>query len=104
MYIFLLILFIIVCILLIGIILIQHRTGAGMASVFGGGGAETLFGSSSVAPLITKTTSILIGLFLFLSLVLVLMTRAQKTSTSGLETEIEKLRKELKLPVKPLEE
>ena len=102
MYIFLLILFIIICFLLVGIILIQHRSGAGMASVFGGGGAETLFGSSSVAPLITKTTSILIGLYLFFSLIIVLMTRPTKT-TSDIETEIEKLRKELKLPVKPLE-
>ncbi len=70
------VLHILLSILLIVIVLIQQRTKGGMAGVFGGGGggggAEQIFGSSGIAPFMTRITAILGGVFLLTSLLLVL--------------------------------
>ncbi len=73
----LLTLHIVVGVLLIIIILIQQRTKGGIAGVLGGGGgmggAEQIFGSSGIAPVITKLTVVLGTVFLAMSLGLMLI-------------------------------
>lgn len=75
LFIVIFILHILLSLLLVVIVLIQQRTKGGMAGVFGGGGgtgAEQVFGSSGVAPFMTRITAILGAVFLLTSLLLVL--------------------------------
>jgi len=70
------VLHILLSLLLVVVVLVQQRTKGGMAGLFGGGGggggAEQIFGSSGVAPFMTRITTILGGVFLLTSLLLVL--------------------------------
>jgi preprotein translocase subunit SecG len=69
------VLHILLSLLLVVVVLVQQRTKGGMAGLFGGGGgggAEQIFGSSGVAPFMTRITAILGGVFLLTSLLLVL--------------------------------
>src|SRR5436305_5218756 len=59
-------LFIIVCLFLILLILIQKGRGGGLASAFGGAGGNTAFGSKT-GDVLTWATSIVFGIFLLLS-------------------------------------
>ncbi|TET21906.1 MAG: preprotein translocase subunit SecG [Candidatus Stahlbacteria bacterium] len=68
---------ILLSLLLVVIVLVQQRSKGGMAGVFGGGGgggggAEQIFGSSGVAPFMTRITTILGAVYLMTSLLLVL--------------------------------
>ncbi|HUY82191.1 MAG TPA: preprotein translocase subunit SecG [Acidobacteriaceae bacterium] len=47
---------IIVCLLLVGIILLQQGKSADLAGAFGGQGSQTAFGPRSTATLLTKLT------------------------------------------------
>ncbi len=57
-----------VSLMLIGVILLQTSRGAGMASVFGGGGgADSLLGTRTTS-FLTRATAVLAALFLVLSI------------------------------------
>jgi protein translocase SecG subunit len=62
-------LFIIVCLFLILLILIQKGRGGGLASAFGGAGGNTAFGSKT-GDVLTWATSIVFGIFIVLAVVL----------------------------------
>jgi preprotein translocase subunit SecG len=64
-----LVLFIIVCLFLILLILIQKGRGGGLASAFGGAGGNTAFGSKT-GDVLTWATSIVFGIFIVLAVVL----------------------------------
>ncbi|MBU3023020.1 preprotein translocase subunit SecG [Aestuariibacter sp. A3R04] len=66
----LLVAYLIVALMLIGFVLIQQGKGANMGASFGGGGSNTVFGSSGSGNFMTKTTSVLATLFFVLSLFL----------------------------------
>ena len=61
-----LVLFLIVCVLLILLVLIQKGRGGGLAGAFGGAGGNTAFGSKT-GDVLTWATSILFGVFLLLA-------------------------------------
>src|SRR3954463_8951347 len=67
--------FIIVCLFMILLVLIQKGRGGGLASAFGGGGGNTAFGSKT-GDVLTWATSIIFGVFLILAVILNLMTRS----------------------------
>ncbi|HMP30286.1 MAG TPA: preprotein translocase subunit SecG [Saprospiraceae bacterium] len=46
----------VICVLLIGIILIQNPKGGGVDSTFGGGGANSIFGAARSIDLVEKLT------------------------------------------------
>ena len=46
----------VICLLLIGIILIQNPKGGGVDSTFGGGGANSIFGAARSIDLVEKIT------------------------------------------------
>jgi|GEM_PF-1958263 len=81
------ILFILLCILLVIIVLLQQRGKGGMAGVFGGGGggtgAEQIFGSSGVAPFMTKITAVLGAVFMAFALVLILIVAPPRRLTGS---------------------
>src|SRR5688500_18848354 len=60
------ILFIVVCVFLILLILIQKGRGGGLASAFGGAGGNTAFGSKT-GDVLTWATSIVFGVFVILA-------------------------------------
>jgi preprotein translocase subunit SecG len=62
-------LFIIVCLFLVLLVLIQKGRGGGLASAFGGAGGNTAFGSKT-GDVLTWATSIVFGIFLVLAITL----------------------------------
>jgi preprotein translocase subunit SecG len=51
------VLHVVVCLLLIGIILLQPGTGADLAGAFGGQGSQTAFGPRGTVNILTKVTT-----------------------------------------------
>src|SRR6476660_7417037 len=64
--------FIIVCLFMILIVLIQKGRGGGLVSAFGGAGGNTAFGAKT-GDVLTWATSIIFGIFLLLAIILNLM-------------------------------
>lgn len=75
MKIFLSIIYLALCIGLIGVVLLQHRKSGGFSGSFGGGGTQmdVSGGSWQRMNTLTKVTVVMMGVFMFLSLVLVKM-------------------------------
>jgi len=71
----LVILHVIVGILLIGVVLVQRGQGADMGISFGGGGAQTLFGSRGSGSFLGKLTGGLAAAFMATSLTLAFFTQ-----------------------------
>ncbi len=77
MIILLTIIHVLVCLLLIGVVLLQSGKAADIAGAFGGMGSQTTFGPRGAATLLSKATTIGAGLFMVTSLSLaILQTRA----------------------------
>lgn len=77
LYGFLISIFVIVCLFLILVILMQQSKGGfGLGSL--GGSAQLLFGGSGGQDILQKTTWVLVALFMSGSLVLALMRSAQR--------------------------
>jgi protein translocase SecG subunit len=66
------VLFLIVCLFMILLVLIQKGRGGGLASAFGGMGGNTAFGSKT-GDVLTWATSIVFGVFLVLAVVVNLL-------------------------------
>src|SRR5438552_17145912 len=79
--------FIIVCLFMILIVLIQKGRGGGLASAFGGAGGNTAFGSKT-GDVLTWATSIVFGVFLLLAVALNIFAekRAQPRQRETLST------------------
>src|SRR4029077_12725302 len=65
---FLTILHVFVCLFLILVVLLQAGKGGGMGIAFGGGGSQTVFGSSGAGNFLTRLTSITAVVFMVTSL------------------------------------
>ena len=61
---------IIVCIVLIGVVLLQRGKGADLGASLGGGGANTIFGSRGAGNFLTKITTVSAVTFMATSLTL----------------------------------
>ena len=70
MSIILVVVHIVVCIALIMIVLLQTGKGADMGAAFGGGGSQTLFGSTGASTFLSKATTVAAIVFMLTSLVL----------------------------------
>src|SRR5437763_12224797 len=60
------ILFVIICLFLMLLVLIQKGRGGGLASAFGGAGGNTAFGSKT-GDVLTWATSVVFGVFILLA-------------------------------------
>lgn len=84
MFIVLTILHVIVCLILIGVVLLQSGKAADLAGAFGGMGSQTTFGPRAAATVLSKVTTAAAGLFMVTSLSLaVLATRDAGKAGSG---------------------
>src|SRR5262249_30699617 len=70
MYYILITLFVLVCLVLSLVILLQQGRGGDIASAFGGSSSQAAFGARSGATLLTKATTICAALFMLLALAL----------------------------------
>lgn len=78
----LIIIYVLVCVALIVIVLLQSGKGEGLAGVFGaGGGSQTLFGART-GDVLTKSTTVLAILFMLLSLGLAFLSGHQGKTIS----------------------
>ena len=80
MYIALVSIYVIVCVFLILVVLLQQGKGADIAGAFGGGGSQTAFGARGATTFLHKlTTGAFVG-FIVLSIVLSIMEARPKKS------------------------
>jgi len=86
MGILLMILFVLVCILLIGVILLQKGRGGGLSGAFGGAGGHSAFGSRT-GDMFTWITVVLVALFLLLGVATVKYFRPAQAATARQGTE-----------------
>lgn len=85
MYTFLSVLYVLVCLFLILVVLLQPGRG-GIGGAFGGGSSQTVFGSSGAGNFLTRLTSVSAALFMILSATLAYMS---SSSDKSLERAIE---------------
>ena len=79
-------LYVLVCGLLIITILLQQGKGGDIASAFGGGTSQAVFGARSGATLLTRATSVLAALFIIGSLALTVWgSRGPSSVVGGVE-------------------
>ena len=80
---------VIVCIILIGVVLLQQGKSADLAGAFGGQGSQTAFGPRGAANLLTKVTTWAAILFMFTSIgltVLIQRSSGSRSVLSGIKT------------------
>ncbi len=79
---------VLVALFLILVVLLQTGKGAGMGSAFGGGGSQTMFGSSGAGNFLTKLTTAAAIIFMITSLTLTTFS-SKKESQSVIPSEVE---------------
>lgn len=98
---FLMILFVLNALALVGLVLIQHGKGADAGAAFGSGASATVFGSQGSSNFLSRSTGVLATLFFVLSLALANIS-GQKASDSTSVTETAPLVEEsTNVPVMP---
>src|SRR5512141_731954 len=86
---------ILVCLVLIGVVLLQSGKAADLAGAFGGMGSQTAFGPRGSATVLSKATTIAATLFMVTSLSLAILSSRNSGGATG-STVLEKA-----APVKP---
>src|ERR1700720_2128384 len=81
-YIALVVLHVVVCLVLIGVILLQSGDAADLAGAFGGSGSQTAFGPRGAATFLSKSTTWCAVMFMFTSMALAVHARTS-TGTTG---------------------
>jgi preprotein translocase subunit SecG len=76
----LVILYVLVCIFLVLVVLLQQGKGADLAGAFGGGGSQTSFGPRSTTNIMHRMTTASFVLFVVLSLALAILSGKQRSS------------------------
>jgi preprotein translocase subunit SecG len=69
----LVVIFVVVCLFLIGVVLLQTGKSADLAGAFGGQGSQTAFGPRGAANLLTKLTSWAAVVFMLLAIALTIV-------------------------------
>ena len=80
MYTFLSIVYVLECLFLVFVVLLQPGRGGGMGSSFGGGSSNTVFGASGAGNFLTRLTTASAALFMLLSVVLAYMSSGSDKS------------------------
>ena len=80
MTVLLVILYILVCLFLVMVVLLQQGKGADLAGAFGGGGSQTSFGPRTTTNIMHRMTTGAFILFVVLCLALAILSGKQRTS------------------------
>ena len=73
---------ILICLGLIIVVLLLTGKGTGLASVFGGGGGESVFGGKGFGGVLAKATGVLAVLFMLTSITLSLLPKAARARSA----------------------
>ena len=73
-------LYVLSCLFLLLVVLLQQGKGGDMASAFGGGGSQTAFGARAGATVLTKATTVLGVLFMLGAILIGIMGRSSDSS------------------------
>ena len=73
---------VLVCVGLIVVVLLQTGRGTGLASVFGGGGGQALFGGKGFGGVLAKATGVLAVLFMLTSITLTLLPKVGRQASA----------------------
>jgi preprotein translocase subunit SecG len=84
MYLFLMFIHLLVCVLLVGVVLMQSGKGGGLAGGAFGGSAQTVFGGRGATDFLTRATMVLGGVFFATSLVLALLSSSLSSRPTSL--------------------
>ena len=76
-------LYVLVCFVMIGVILLQQGKGGDMAAAFGGGSSQAAFGARSGATVLTRATTVCAVLFLVGALALNILAQRGPGSVVG---------------------
>ena len=76
----LIILYVLVCLFLVMVVLLQQGKGADLAGAFGGGGSQTSFGPRTTTNIMHRMTTGAFILFVILCLALAILSGKQRTS------------------------
>ncbi|MBI2187417.1 MAG: preprotein translocase subunit SecG [Acidobacteria bacterium] len=77
------VLYVLVCLVLMLVILLQQGKGGDIASAFGGGGSQAAFGARSGATVLSRATTVLAVLFVLGALVLNILAQRGPGSVVG---------------------
>lgn len=66
--------YVLVCLVLVLVVLLQQGKGGDMASAFGGGSSQTAFGARAGATLLTRATTVCAVLFMLCAIILGIIT------------------------------
>jgi preprotein translocase subunit SecG len=80
MFILVVILHVIVCLVIVGLVLLQAGKGADIGSAFGGSGSQAVFGSMGTPTVLGKATGVVAVMFMITSFALSMMAHHQATS------------------------
>src|SRR5688572_4482313 len=83
LYYFAAVLYVLACLAMIGVILLQQGKGGDMAAAFGGGSSQAAFGARSGATVLTRATTVLAVLFLVGALTLNILAQRGPGSVVG---------------------
>ena len=76
-------LYVLTCLVLMLVILLQQGKGGDIANAFGGGSSQAVFGARSGATLLTRATSVLAALFVIFALTLTVWRQRGTSSVVG---------------------
>ena len=80
MFILVVILHVLVCLVIVGLVLLQAGKGADIGSAFGGSGSQAVFGSMGTPTVLGKATGVVAVLFMITSFALSMMAHRQPVS------------------------
>lgn len=88
MYILLSIIYVLICLFLIFVVLLQQGRGGGMGGAFGGS-SQTVFGGAGAGNVLTRATSLSAGLFMVLSATLAWMSSSHDADLEDVLRDVE---------------
>ena len=80
MFILVVILHVLVCLVIVGLVLLQAGKGADIGSAFGGSGSQAVFGSMGTPTVLGKATGVVAVIFMITSFALSMMAHHQSVS------------------------
>jgi preprotein translocase subunit SecG len=80
---FITIIHVLVCLVIIGVVLLQQGKGASMGAAFGTAGSQTVFGSSGAGNFLTRVTAVCAAIFFTTSIILAFRTNFRRSVVEG---------------------
>jgi preprotein translocase subunit SecG len=80
---FVTIIHVLVCLIIIGVVLLQQGKGASMGAAFGTAGSQTVFGSSGAGNFLSRVTAVCAAIFFTTSIILAFRTNFRRSVVEG---------------------